>query len=803
MTEVAVTVRKHIIAIGMILMAFVPSFTGAAESVKITLVEVQGNRRIETATVLATIKTREGEPFSPALIKRDIKELYRLGHFEDVQVKTEGFEKGLKVIFSVKEKPLIRKISFEGNDELSIEKLKEGLNLLPRTAFNIPLLHENAENIRLKYLDIGYYNAVVVPVIKVLRNGDRSVVFYIEEGERIKLRKIIITGNTAISTDTIKDALKNKEYGFSSFFGGRRGSLRPQELTEDVDTIRNLYYNKGYIQLKVDEPVIEENVTQERSFPFFGALKTVTKKDELVLRIHIHEGDQFQIASITFRGNTMFSGDQLLQEMHLKPGTVFSRDTLKKDVAGIMDRYDGIARPFASVVPLFNINSAKKAVDINVRIREGGEVRIGRIDITGNYKTRDKVIRREMRLDEGDLYSKKALKRSYERIYNLNFFENVDVVPERRGGEPMMDLNVKVKEKLTGNFSLGGGYSSVDGFIALTEVTQGNFGGRGQLLKFKTQLGGTRRIFIVSFMEPSLFDKPLWGKVDLYDQVQEYDGYSLESKGFALGTGKRFGEYISSSIRYSFDRSRVIDLETTAPTLLTDQNTAYGTNIATSSITMSLSRDSRDFYLDPKKGAKNSIYVEYAGGPLGGDPEFVKASVDSGWYFPLFWDTVLLIRGRFGYAASLNDKPLPVGERFYVGGTSTVRGFKYGAAGPMDPVLEDDAQPYNPGTNDIVDYNRLGGTSQLIFNVEYGFPIFPSARLKGVIFYDVGRAFDDSLSDPPNEPSLSLSELRQSVGYGFRWFTPLGPLRFEWGYILGEKPEDQTSRFEFSIGTMF
>lgn len=790
--------HKNIIAIGMILMALVPSFTGAAESVKITLIEVQGNRRIETATILATIKTREGKPFSPALIKRDIKELYRLGHFEDVQVKTEGFEKGLKVIFSVKEKPLIRNISFEGNDELSIEKLKEGLNLLPRTAFNIPLLHENAEKIRLKYLDIGYYNAVVVPVIKVLRNGDRSVVFYIEEGERIKLRKIIITGNTAISTDTIKDAMKNKEYWFFSILG-RSGTLRPQELTEDVEAIRNLYYNKGYIQLKVDEPVIEENVIQERSFPFFGALKTVTKKDELVLRIHIREGDQFQIASITYRGNTTFSDDELMQEMRLKPGTVFSRDMLKKDVAGIMDRYDSIARPFASVVPLFNINAAKKAVDINVRIREGGEVRIGRIDITGNYKTRDKVIRREMRLDEGDLYSKKALKRSYERIYNLNFFENVDVVPERRGGEPMMDLSVKVKEKLTGNFSLGGGYSSVDGFIALTEVTQGNFGGRGQLLRFKTQLGGTRRIFIVSFMEPYLFDKPVWGKIDLYDQVQEYDGYSLESKGFALGTGKRFGEYISSSIRYSFDRSKVIDV-TTASELVITQGDEYGTNIATSSITASISRDSRDFYLDPKKGSKNSIYVEYAGGLLGGDPEFVKASIDSGWYFPLFWDTVFMVRGRLGYAGSLIDKPLPVGERFFVGGTSTVRGFKYGAAGPMEPVYNED--PITK-TEIIDDYNRLGGTSQLIFNIEYGFPVFPSARLKGLIFYDAGRAFDDSLSDPPNEPSLSLSELRQSVGYGFRWFTPLGPLRFEWGYILDEKPEDQTSRFEFSIGTMF
>ncbi|MGE5808791.1 MAG: outer membrane protein assembly factor BamA, partial [Nitrospirota bacterium] len=620
---------------------------GLSSGVKVTLIEVQGNKRIETATILAKIKTREGEPFSPSQIKEDIKVLYQLGHFEDVQVKTEGFENGLKVIFAVREKPLIREITFEGNDELTVEKLKEGLTLLPRSAFNLQIINENAEKIRLKYQDAGYYDAVVVPVVTVLRGGDRSVVFYIEEGEKIKLKDILITGNKAIPTKEIKDALKSQEYWLFSFLG-RSGTLRTEELREDVETVKNLYYNKGYIQVLVDDPIIKPKQYAFRECYFWGERKTFTRKSELVVSINLKEGDQFRVGSLTFKGNELLATSELEKETKLKAGDIFSRDVLRQDVNRIMDRYDSMARPFANVVPLFNIDQEKKTVAITIDIQEGGEVRIGRIDVTGNTKTRDKVVRREMRLDEGDLYSKKALKRSYERINNLNFFETVDIAQERRQQEAIMDLNVKVKEKLTGTLSVGGGYSSVDKLVGIAEVTQGNLGGRGQLLKFKMQVGGTRQFYDISFMEPYLFDKPVWGRVDLYDQTQDFDGYKLKSDGFALAVGNNYGEYFSTSLKYSYDTSRVADVTATSFGLDTQLN-SYGNRVTTSAVTWSVSRDSRDFYLDPKTGSRNTAYVEYAGGPLGGNTNFVKTAGDSAWYFPLFWDTVIMARGRFGY----------------------------------------------------------------------------------------------------------------------------------------------------------
>jgi outer membrane protein insertion porin family len=503
----------------------------------------------------------------------------------------------------------------------------------------------------------------------------------------------------------------------------------------------------------------------------------------VAIHITVQEGDQFTVGSVALKGNTTIGTDELMSELRTKRGAVFSREVMRQDVTRVMDRYDSIARPFASVTPLFNIDQEKKSIALTIDIQEGGEVRIGRIDITGNVKTRDKVIRREMRLDEGELYSKKAIKRSYERINNLNFFETVELLPERRLKEPVMDLNVKVKEKLTGNLSVGGGYSSVDKLMATAEVTQGNLGGRGQLLKFKVQWGATRRIYMVSFMEPYLFDKPVWGRVDVYNQDTEYDGYNMKTNGFGLGVGRSFSEYLSGSIRYSLDRSDIYNITKTPTYMLQKQLDSYGSMITTSALTLSVTRDSRDFYLDPKTGSRNTAFFTYAGGPLGGDPNFIKTVVDSAWYFPVIWDTVFMTRGRVGYADSLSDLPLPTNERFYVGGATTVRGYRYGTVGPMETAPDGSV-------------NRVGGNKELIFNFEYSFPIVPAARLKGVLFYDMGKAFNDS------EP-IRFSELRKSYGWGFWWLSPMGPLRFEWGYIIDRQPEDQASQFEFSIGTLF
>ncbi len=290
-------------------------------------------------------------------------------------------------------------------------------------------------------------------------------------------------------------------------------------------------------------------------------------------------------------------------------------------------------------------------------------------------------------------------------------------------------------------------------------------------------------MYMLSFMEPYLFDKPIWGRVDAYHQDQNYDGYNLKSNGFGLGLGKSYTEYVSASLRYSMDVSDVYNITKSPSFTLQKQLDSYGNVIATHSLTASLTRDSRDFYLDPKSGSKNTAFVQYAGGPLGGDPNFIKSVADSAWYFPLFWDTVFMTRGRAGYAYSLSDLPVPSGEKFFVGGAGSVRGYRYGTVSPMETAPDGSL-------------NRVGGDKELIFNFEYTFPIVPAARLKGLLFYDMGKGFSDS------EP-YSIGQLRHSYGWGFWWLSPMGPLRFEWGYIVNQKPEDQRSAFEFSMGAQF
>jgi outer membrane protein insertion porin family len=280
-------------------------------------------------------------------------------------------------------------------------------------------------------------------------------------------------------------------------------------------------------------------------------------------------------------------------------------------------------------------------------------------------------------------------------------------------------------------------------------------------------------------MEPYLFDQPIWGKVDLYNQTQQYDGYELRTNGVGLSAGKSFGEYVTTSLRYGLDNTLVSDITITAPLNLQRQLDNYGDRINTSELTWSLARDSRDYYLDPKTGSKNSIYVEYAGGPLGGDTNIIKTGADSAWYFPLVWDAVFMVRGRYGYVESLINKPVPVGDLFYVGGSSTVRGFRFGSAGPKDTSLD-----------------ALGGTKEMIYNAEINFPIVPSARLKGVLFYDTGKGFD--IYEP-----VSIAGLHQAAGFGFQWISPIGPLKFEWAYIIHKLPTDQPSQFDFSMGALF
>jgi outer membrane protein insertion porin family len=445
-------------------------------------------------------------------------------------------------------------------------------------------------------------------------------------------------------------------------------------------------------------------------------------------------------------------------------------------VAIITDMYGERGYAFANVMPDIRPDEAAQNVDITFIIEKGEKVRVRRINIGGNEKTRDKVIRREIRLSEQDYLNTSALRRSSQRINNLNYFENVEIVPDIVSKD-MVDLNVRVKEKPTGAFSLGGGYSSVYGVVGMVDVTEGNLFGRGELLKVKGEFGELRTSYDVTFKEPWFMDTPTSVTLNLFDTVRSFDTYNINSRGGNIGVGRSFGEYWSSGITYGIQN---ITVSGSPP-----ESIKEGTS-TTGSITTSVTRDTRDNYWDPRSGNKNNLSVEYADRFLGGDNILVKYIADTTWYYPLMLDTAVMFHGRYGIGKGLRGDDLPANEKFYVGGIYTVRGFDYGRATTKSTVSD----------GDTVFGDLLGADKELIINIEYIIPLVKEARINGVLFYDAGSGFGKN-------DSIALSDLRTSAGGGFRWLSPIGPLRLEWGYNLDPRAGERQGIWEFSIGTLF
>lgn len=725
----------------------------AQELPLVNSIEVKGLKRIEEGAIKARITQKIGETLSSEKTAEDIKNIYKMGYFDDVKVEMEPFEGGIKLIYVVKEKPTIIKIEFQGNKELSDDKLREKIAISAGSIADITLIQDNASRLQSFYEEEGYWSATVVPVVNKVTEDEVTLTYQIIEGNKVRIKRINIIGNKAISSGRIKGVMKTSEWAIYSFLTSS-GYYKKNTMNKDIEAIKDLYFNNGYIKAIVADPEI----------------RLTDDKKGMIIDIQISEGDQYTVSGIEIEGNKAFTEEDLRKKITLKTGKVFSKETVKKDISAIIEHYTQNGYAMANVFPEIVPDDDKKTVKVTYKIEEGEVFRIGRIEISGNIKTRDKVIRREMRLNEGDIFNSALLKRSYERINNLNFFEPVELTPKPRYEERLLDIDIKVKEKPTGFLSVGGGYSSVDKLIGVVDITQGNLFGKGQYIKLKGELGGKTSFYELSFRDPWFMDKPISFSADIYKTTKEYVDYSKKAIGFSFGFGKSLNEYLGASVSYNLEKVTIYDVAEGASDIIKDQ---IGTRI-TSSITPSIVRDSRDNFIDPSRGSRNSIYVTFAG--IGGTNAFVKGVADSAWFFPL-GKTTISLRGRFGYATGLFGKELPLYERFYVGGIYTVRGLGFGEAGPRD----------DKGS-------VIGGTKELIFNLEYIFPIISEIRLKGVVFADAGNSYDQ------DEP---IGALRYTSGVGIRWISPIGPIRIEWGYNINKKPGEGSSKIEFTFGTFF
>ncbi len=747
-------VYKRVLLLFFLIFSFIPWSVYSQELPIVNSIEIKGLKRIEESAVKSKITQRVGDPISQEKVNEDIKSIFKMGYFEDTRAEIEPFEGGIKLIYVLKEKPTIARIEFQGNKELDDAKLREKLTITTGSIADAVLIQDNANRLRAFYEEEGYWLSSIVPVTKRISPDEVGLTYQIEEGSKVKIKKINIEGNKAIPAKLIKKAMDTKEWGILSFITSS-GHYRKDMMDVDIEKIRDIYFNRGFIKVAIGEPEI----------------KLTSDKKGMIITIPVSESVQFKISSVEFSGNKVFGDDEIKKRITLIPDTPFSKANLRRDILSISELYSENGYAIATITPDLIPDETARLVKVSLKIDEGDKYRIGKIEISGNTKTRDKVIRREVRLDEGDVFNSKLLKRSYERINNLNFFDNVDIIPKPRPEEKLVDLDVKVKERPTGFLSVGGGYSSVDKLMGIVDLTQGNLFGRGQLLKVRGEFGGRTTYYELTFKDPWFMNKPIFFSSTLYKLVREYIEFDKKATGFGLSFGKDLSEYVRGDIAYNLEEATIYNVSENASKIIKEQEGTF----STSSLTPAIVRDSRDNYLDPSRGSRNSIYLTYAG--LGGSNKYIKGELDSGWFFPIK-NTTFMLRGRFGYAAGIWGENLPLYERFYVGGIYTIRGLDWGDAGPRD---EETGDP-------------IGGTSELIFNIEYIFPIVTEMKLKGVVFLDIGNSY---------ESFDNFGKFRYTTGAGIRWISPMGPIRVEWGYNLNRKSGEKASRLEFTFGSFF
>jgi len=763
-----------------------PSVAQGQEKVQLKEVRVQGNLRVEEDGIRLHLKIRPGDFFDPATVDQDVKSIYRMGFFDDVRADLSP--DGVLTYF-VKEKPYVREVKIQGNAQLTKEKIETAMGIGPRTILDRDKVAEGVERVKKLYSEQGYLNARVDFAISLVENNQAIVQLDIAEGSRLLIQKVSFEGNRAFPDSELKGLMATKEKWFLSFLTNR-GVLDRDILTNDLAIVSSYYYDHGYINHKVDDPVI------------------LKQRDGIEVVIRIEEGDAYRVGRVEIGGELITDAETLLKKMQLTTGQIFRGSRLRADISTISDLYSDKGFAFVQVEPVTKVNGEEKNVDVALVVTRGPPVYFNRIMVAGNTKTRDKVVRREMEVVEQELFSGDKIKKSRNALQRSGYFEDVQLATKKTDQGDSVDLSVEVKEGPTGTFSVGAGYSSGDSFIFNTSVSERNLFGRGQSVNASFDLGTTRQDFVLSFTEPYLYDSPLTLGVDGFNTRREYSDFTSRKTGLGARTsyplkrldlpyfkrpsgngndGKNEGDYLPfieysrGGVGYELTREKIGGIgSTTAASIRDEKGSSW-----TSSLAPNLSYDSRDHFFNPTEGTSAGFFVKYAG--LGGDNNFLKGDARGRWHYPVLKDPdwggtyTVALGGALGYGIGLKErfngkKDLPLFERYFTGGMSSVRGFKERSLGPKE-------------AGDII-----GGDKLAVLSAEMLFPIMEQYGLRGVAFFDMGQAFrkSDNLFD--------FAEFRRSIGVGGRWLSPFGPLRVELGFPLNKKSGDDTSVVGFSLG---
>jgi outer membrane protein insertion porin family len=764
--------------VALVALLLAPAAAGAAT---IARVAIEGNSRVDEEAIRIHIDSRPGTEVDLATIDADVRKIYGMGFFEDVTVERREEAEGTVVVFRVRERPLVHAVQVEGNDKIDTEDLEAALKIHPRTILDSQKLRGGIADAEKLYEEKGYLDAEITPRLEPAPDapGEVVITYDVDEGEVVRIQEIEFEGNQAFSDRKLRRIMTTKEEWFLSRFTGA-GVLNAEALKTDTERLTAYYYDNGYITVRVDEPVVER------------------RDDGLYVVVKVDEGDQFAVGAIEFAGEVRSDLD-LREGLELEPGDVFRSSLLRKDILTITDRYGDVGYAFVNIEPDTAIDQGAKTVDVTYQIDQGPEVTIDKILITGNTKTRDKVVRRELKVQEQERFSGSKLKKSRDALNRLGFFQEVNLTTRRGQDESKLNLQVDVKEGQTGALTAGAGFSSADNLLFNARITENNLFGRGYRGVINADFGAIRQNFILSFTDPWLFEIPLTATVDAFRWRLDFDDFTREGTGAGLrflypvvdlGYEDVFGfslEEVRVGAEYRIEETDITDIARRSPPSIVAEE---GRSL-TSSIRPIVSRNTLNSRFDPTRGSSQEISFEIAG--LGGESEFFKVDARTRHFWPIYKSPslgtfVYSIAGTVGYGQGkrgTSGDELPLFERYFPGGIYSIRGFQARTLGPREALR--DAQGRR------VDTDPIGGSRQVILNNEIIFPIVEPLGLKGVIFFDAGNAFLD-------EDGWDVGEIRFSAGGGIRWLSPLGPIRIELGIPLNKDSEDKESLVLFSFG---
>ena len=748
----------------LVLSAFIAGST-FAQSVQ--SIDVKGNERVESTTVRNYLSVNTGDTYEPRMANSMIKTLSSPGLFEQVEV----FWDGQNLSISVKENPLVNKVAFEGGDEIDDDILKDIISLRSRSIYTPGKIQKDVSEIQAAYRSRGHYLTDVKPQI-IKRDQNRvDVVYNITEGEKTKIRRISFVGNDKFSDSDLRGIVRTKESAWWRFISSA-DVYHPEKVEVDKDLLRKFYLEHGFADFNIVSAVTELSKDKKNFFITFT----------------MHEGPVYDFGNVDVNVAAKEQGidvETLKTQINIDTGERYNGRLVEDNIDGLIDYLGSQGFAFLDVQPEFSQDEAEKKVGIIFNVVPGPRVYIDRVNITGNDRTRDAVIRRELRFAEGDAFSSTKLKRSKDRLTYLGFFEDVQVTRSQSDDPDRMDLNIHVAEQSTGEVNVGAGFSTYEGALASASIRERNFRGKGQDVNLDFAISSKRQDFNLSFFEPYFMNRELGAGIDLFNERRDFQSeasYDLGRTGAAVKLATKLNEFARNTVSLGYKDVKIENVDSGASQFVKrDEGKRNSITLANT-----IALDTRDSRLLPTHGHRTSLTLEYSG--LGSDVDYLKGLASAAWHRRLARndDFILSLGGRAGMISDLGNT-LPLYENFQAGG-NTMRGFDTGGIGPRDSTTRD----------------ALGGRLMAGHNIEVSFPLGAELKemgVRGLIFQDgaiVTDFDDDGLGGVTDSKKYRLS-----AGVGAFWQSPLGPLRFELGFPISKAPEDEKQIFSFSFGTRF